>query len=127
MAGNANLVTIAIANSLAQHPEVQMIAIPHSGRKTDSFRFQPLIQLVCLLLLASFWQPVFAQSEEDTEGMLEEVTVTAQRRAESLQSVPISVTVFDAEELREAGVRILSDISTRTPGFAMGTFNTSGV
>jgi iron complex outermembrane receptor protein len=81
---------------------------------------------VFILLIVLFcWKPVFAQSEEEAEalGMLEEVTVTAQRRSESLQEVPISVTVFSAEDMREANIRILSDIATRTPGFAMGVFN----
>jgi iron complex outermembrane receptor protein len=86
----------------------------------------PLIaSIACLVVASSFCQAVFAQQEEEVEeaGLLEQVTVTAQRRAESLQDVPISVTVFNAEDLREANVRILSDIATRTPGFAMGVFN----
>jgi len=67
-------------------------------------------------------QPLIAQEEESSTA-LEEIVITAQRRAESLQEVPISVTSFDADDLREANIRILSDIATRTPGFAMGVFN----
>jgi len=94
-------------------------------QSTLSSALKRMPRLFIFLMVLFCWLPAFAQSEEEQEalGMLEEVTVTAQRRAESLQEVPISVTVFDEEELREAGVRILSDISTRTPGFAMGTFN----
>jgi iron complex outermembrane receptor protein len=68
-------------------------------------------------------QSVDDSAEDSRSGALEEVTVTAQRREQSLQEVPISVTAFDAENLREINARVLSDIATRTPGFAMGTFN----
>ncbi len=81
--------------------------------------------LAALLTLAAFSQYAFAEVDESTEnaGALEEIVITAQRRTESLQEVPISVTVFSAEDLRESGVRMLDDIATRTPGFAMGSFN----
>ncbi len=93
------------------------------ARKLKSSKL--ILGLLGLLIVTLWWQPIHAQSEEAeaSEGALEEVVITAQRRAESLQEVPISVTVFDAEDLREAGVRIMSDVATRTPGFAMGTFN----
>lgn len=54
---------------------------------------------------------------------LEEVVVTAQRRDESLQSVPIAVTALSGEEMRIADISDLSGISVRTPGFSMGSFN----
>lgn len=86
---------------------------------------QRVLRFLSLLVLLSSFQTVYAEEFEaqEAEKALEEVVITAQRRAESLQEVPISVTVFDAEELREANIRILSDIATRTPGFAMGVFN----
>lgn len=83
----------------------------------------PFIGLLAFMGIASPAAMAQAEQEASDAGLLEEVTVTAQRRAESLQEVPISVTVFSEEDLREAGVRIMSDIATRTPGFAMGVFN----
>src|SRR5690606_28855287 len=54
--------------------------------------------------------PVLAQ------GMvLEEVLVTARKRAESLQETPLAVTALDAEGLREAGVRNLADLNSLAP------------
>jgi iron complex outermembrane recepter protein len=47
---------------------------------------------------------------------LEEVVVTAQKRAENLQDVPISVQVLDEKELTQAGIRDFHDIALRTPG-----------
>ncbi len=53
---------------------------------------------------------------------LEEVVVTAQHREENLQDVPIAITAIGSEELRAADLSDVTAISTRTPGFSMGTF-----
>lgn len=53
---------------------------------------------------------------------LEEVVVTARKREESIQDVPLSVTAFGAEQLRELGVKNLSGLSDFTPGFTFETF-----
>lgn len=46
---------------------------------------------------------------------LEEVTVTAQRRAENLQDVPVAVSAFTAAELEARGVSSTRDILPMTP------------
>jgi len=48
--------------------------------------------------------------------VLEEITVTATRRAESLQQVPISVIAFTAQALAKQGVHDIDDLSTLSPG-----------
>jgi len=47
---------------------------------------------------------------------LEEVVVTARKREESLQEVPIAVTSFSAETLENIGFKTLEDVALRTPG-----------
>jgi iron complex outermembrane receptor protein len=47
---------------------------------------------------------------------LEEITVTAQRRNETLQSVPISVSAITAETARKMGVVTTDDLNVTTPG-----------
>src|ERR1700733_13932838 len=47
---------------------------------------------------------------------LEEITVTARRKEESLQSVPVSVTAFTAESLRERSISTTQDLQMTTPG-----------
>jgi iron complex outermembrane receptor protein len=60
-------------------------------------------------LLASY--PTFAQTDELTE-----IIVSAQRRAERLQDVPITITNIDANALTQANAQNLSDIVSLTPG-----------
>lgn len=54
-------------------------------------------------------------------AQLEEITVTAQKRSESLQDVPVAVTAFTGETMTTLGVTNASDIVDITPGLASGT------
>jgi outer membrane receptor protein involved in Fe transport len=47
--------------------------------------------------------------------VLEEITVTAQRREQSLQEVPISVEAFTAAEIQRQGYRDLNELSMFSP------------
>lgn len=47
---------------------------------------------------------------------LEEIVVTARKREESLQDVPLSVTAFTADQIDRAGFKNLEDISMQTTG-----------
>ncbi len=49
---------------------------------------------------------------------LEEVIVTARKRAESLQDVPLSVTAVSAEVLQERTIRDVRDLAQFTPGLS---------
>lgn len=64
-----------------------------------------------------------AQSQSDDTAALagqradlEEIIVTAQRRSERLQEVPIAITVQSGAQLERAGVRNLRDLVLVTPG-----------
>ncbi|HAN29948.1 MAG TPA: hypothetical protein DCP75_19960, partial [Haliea salexigens] len=64
--------------------------------------------LVAALLLAS--NGALAQA-----GALEEVIVTATKRAESLQDIAVTVTAFTEDEIQQANIRDASDIALLTP------------
>lgn len=53
-------------------------------------------------------------------GALEEVVVTAQRRAENLQKAAVAIAVFDAGELARAGVTEPENLNRLAPGLAVG-------
>lgn len=48
---------------------------------------------------------------------LEEVVVTAQKRAQSVQDVPISITAFSGDFLEENGLDTIQEVATLTPNF----------
>lgn len=57
---------------------------------------------------------------------IEEITVTAQRRAESLQTVPIAVTAFDASALEAKQIDTFSDLQFNTPNVNFTKTNFTG-
>lgn len=63
-----------------------------------------------VILSAPAWAETEGDSPAQGAGQLEEITVTAQRRSENLQSVPLSVTAFSANNLIAAGVTDVRDI-----------------
>ena len=65
-------------------------------------------------------------AEADSNGSLQEIIVTARRRAESLQQVPISITAIDQDALTRQGVNTLTDLQQLVPsayvtGYAHGS------
>ena len=51
-------------------------------------------------------------------GQLEEITVTAQKRAESEQNVPMSITTFGAVALEQKNINNFFDYATKVPNLA---------
>jgi iron complex outermembrane receptor protein len=59
-----------------------------------------------------------AAAAED-EGNRSEIVVTARKRDEDVQSVPIVINAFSAEDLAERNIQTLSDLGNSTPGIVM--------
>jgi len=65
------------------------------------------------------WQasPAAAQTGAASDSaQLQEVVVTAQKRAENLQDVPISIMAVDEQQIRNLGANSLVEIQRATPG-----------
>ena len=56
--------------------------------------------------------PAMAQQASPSPTKLEEIVVTAQKRSQNLQSVPISVTAISAEVIKTQRIQGISDISS---------------
>ncbi len=79
---------------------------------------------VTCLSITALAQSVNAQVSSDSEVTLEEVVVTAQKREERLQDVPISITVLSGDALEKSNDRGVSEALNRVPGvFAPVTAN----
>jgi outer membrane receptor protein involved in Fe transport len=64
--------------------------------------------------------PAMAQEIPD-----EELIVTAQRRAQSIQDVPLSITALSAETIERSGFSELDDYAQRVPNLAFSASNSS--
>lgn len=76
-----------------------------------------------LLGAASALTWAVAASAAHAQAEIAEVIVTAQKRAESLQSVPLSVSAFSGEQMAQAGVASLQDLNGRAPGLTFGAYS----
>lgn len=74
------------------------------------------VSIVVLSVLFTFMpiSSVFAQGEDTF--MLEEITVTADKREENVQKVPLSVSVVSAEEITEKSYKSIDDMLQNVPG-----------
>ena len=51
--------------------------------------------------------------------VIEEITVTATKRAESTQDIPLAINAFTGAQLEEAGVKDIRDIAAQTPSLSV--------
>ncbi len=70
-----------------------------------------LLVVGCAAALAA---PGIAAAQSGSEG-IETVVVTAQKHAENIQNVPISIKAFTQKELSDLGIKASSDIGQVTP------------
>jgi len=58
-----------------------------------------------------------------SHAVLEEVIVTAQKREQNVQTIPIAVTAIGEETLRNANILTIDDVANHTPGFTITNYN----
>lgn len=80
------------------------------------------VKLLLLATAACVSEAAMAQSAENGPG-LDEIVVTAQRRSESLQKVPLAVTALDSKALEARGLTNLNNLATApAPGVVITQF-----
>jgi iron complex outermembrane receptor protein len=81
-----------------------------NGTKTIFHALLLTLALVCGLAQAA-------------EMVIEEVTVTAERRAESIQDVPLSIAAISGDDIKVGKITDLHDVAFKTPGVTFNQFN----
>jgi iron complex outermembrane receptor protein len=82
-------------------------------------------RLISAALAAFIAQPSLAQTSEAqvSTGMLEEILVTAQKRAFSAQLTPVALTAATGDTLRENGVASALDLNGLSPSLSVASSN----
>ncbi|UKK85177.1 TonB-dependent receptor [Sphingopyxis sp. BSN-002] len=89
---------------------------------TTHARMLPAIYATVSLAALAIATPAFAQeapAEDNSGGALREIVVTAQKRSESVQSIPIAVTALDEKALESATIDDIRDIAGRVPSLVV--------
>ena len=87
-------------------------------------RFFSLALLIAQLMLPAFGQAATVEGDASSGG-IEEIIVTATRRQERLEDVPISITAFSQEKLDQQGLRSIDDLTRLSPGITFVRNGTS--
>src|SRR6187549_101611 len=80
-----------------------------------------LLSCVCA---ATAWSSVAyaqAQSAPNASNEIEELVVTAEKREQSLQDVPVAVSAFTDQRRELVGINSVQDLTNFTPGLAYRT------
>src|ERR1043165_9618328 len=86
------------------------------GGTTMRIRPEQALPIICAALVTS---PALAAQSDAAHGALEEIVVTAQRRAESTNDVGMSIQAIDAQTLEALRVNSVRDLTTLVPSFTV--------
>ena len=84
--------------------------------KNKQNKILPSLSALALINTAAFSGIVAGQSQ----ATVEEIVVTARKKAESLQDVPVSVSALREETLEEKGINVFEDYLLQLPGVTAG-------
>ncbi len=71
------------------------------------------------LIIAGNQELALAQTDQSDTGTLQEIVITAQRRSENLQTVPIAVTALQGDELKSKSVLSVADLQNESPSLSI--------
>ena len=71
------------------------------------------------VIAAALAAPAYAQTGDEGTGGLEEIIVTAQKREQSVQDVPIAVTAVTQDALQANRITSVNDLSALAPGLTV--------
>ena len=88
-----------------------------------------LLRRTVITVLAMSALPAVAQQAQQGEGgrSIETIVVTAQKREQSLQDVPIVVTAVSEQLLQDTGVKDIKDLTLLTPGLIVTSTSNESV
>jgi iron complex outermembrane receptor protein len=101
------------APSAAKHRSRGPIAVPRGSCSKLSFAITAALSGSVAMHVAPA-----AATGATSDTTLEEVIVTARKRTENLQDVPISIDVYTAKDLQNQGISQFEDYVTKTPSIS---------
>ena len=89
-----------------------------AGGRADLFVRVALAAAVLAVLAAPQSRAQQASANSANASGLQEIVVTAEKRTETVQSTPLSVTAYSGAQLQAAGITDMSEVGYETPGMS---------
>src|SRR6185503_1314793 len=90
-----------------------------------SMQFKPYLMATSALLAASLSGTAMAQARTGTTAAaantIEELVVTAEKREQNLQDVPVAISAFTDKTRDVVGIQSIQDMTNFTPGLQYST------
>jgi outer membrane receptor protein involved in Fe transport len=80
-----------------------------------------------LLAISATWALSAWAADSPPQPALTEIIVTAQKRQENIQDVPVSVMAVSAQQLQDAGVKDIKNLQVLTPGVTVTSTTSENV
>ena len=84
-------------------------------------KFKHSLLATSALLAAALGASAHAQTAATSNNTIEELVVTAEKREQSLQDVPVAISAFTAEKRDLVGINTVQDMTNFTPGLQYST------
>ncbi|MFA5629927.1 MAG: TonB-dependent receptor [Porticoccaceae bacterium] len=96
--------------------------------KSKNCKKSSVLSALSAAVMSAIAAPSQAQGGDETSRpmALEEIVVTAQKRSENLQEVPISVTALSGDMTTASGIRSSEDLAMNVPGLTVTRTTVSG-
>ncbi len=102
-----------------------LMALARGKAKGKTMSISKQVSGLCVSTALAGSMIVAAQAADNNDGslLLEEITVTAQKREQSLQSVGVSVTALSGDQMRLLSLKNAEDLNLHVPGLQTGSFS----
>jgi len=98
-------------------------------------KFPISVSMIAVAIAGANAAPVFAQAAAQPEAnsspsgnqTVDEIIVTARKREENVQDVPVSITAFSGQALERAGVKTFTGLALNNPNVNIQTISSTGV
>ena len=103
--------------------------VPRAARRASLQYLSPFpatVLAACAALTTTAAAQSASAQDAAAAGTLEEIVVTAQKRSESILSVPISITALGEADLARRGIKDLGDLASATPALQIISNNGFG-
>lgn len=94
--------------------------------RQHSLRMSPIAIAIAATSLGTLGSLPIATLAQAQDSLIEEVVVTARKREESLQNVPVAVTALSPSQIEQSGIQSVIDVAKLVPNVELHAVTQSG-
>ena len=94
--------------------------------RQHSLRMSPIAIAIAASSLGTLGSLPIATLAQAQDSLIEEVVVTARKREESLQNVPVAVTALSPSQIEQSGIQSVIDVAKLVPNVELHAVTQSG-